>query len=96
MEKLKILKKAQNWKKFKKKEEFLAKNGRIIKNKKLSFRAKNGKLKKKSSLRAKNGKIENIKKRMGDWLKKKFYGPKWKNFQKQKKRVFWAKNGGTI
>ena len=52
--------------KFSKKKEFLAKNGWIIKNKKLSFRAKNGKLKKKSSLRAKNGKIENIKKRMGD------------------------------
>ena len=47
VEKLKILKKAQNGKIFKKKKEFLAKNGWIIKNKKLSFRAKNGKLKKK-------------------------------------------------
>ena len=45
--KIENIKKGPKWKNFQKKKEFLAKNGWIIKNKKLSFRAKNGKLKKK-------------------------------------------------
>ena len=35
-----------------------------------------------------------ILKKNGGLIKKKFYGPKWKNFQKQKKKFFGPKMGG--
>ena len=48
--KIENIKKGPKWKNFQKKKRVFGQNGWIIKNKKLSFRAKNGKLKKKSQV----------------------------------------------